>query len=237
MSILSDIKILEKIYDKELVIEPFIYDHIQPASIDLTLSDKLKIPKSDVKDCISVFDKKAIENIYEEASLIEYVLEPNDFVIGQIKEKITIPKNCNGHIQNRNSMIRAGIDVGLSSYINPGYSGQLPIVIKNIGKFSIVLTPGMRICQLVIHEVKPDPAHDYSSKRDAKYHGEKDITLPQMHQEKEFIDFLKEKGISSIGANDYKSLSEFFENRLKQKAETIMDELTSEQKSRLGLNQ
>lgn len=236
MSILSDIKILEKIYDKELIIDPFIYDHIQPASIDLTLSDKLKIPKADINKPISVFDKNAIESIYEEANLTEYVLAPNDFVIGQIKEKITIPKNCNGHIQNRNSLIRAGIDVGLSSYINPGYSGQLPIVIKNIGKFSIVLTPGMRICQLVIQEVKPDPAHDYSSKRDAKYHDEKDITLPKMHQENEFLDFLKEKGLTSIGANDYKSLTDFFENRLKQKSETILEELTLEQKSRLGLD-
>ena len=43
MAILSDVKILEKIYDKEIVIEPFVYSHLQPASIDLTLDTYISL--------------------------------------------------------------------------------------------------------------------------------------------------------------------------------------------------
>ena len=45
MGILSDKRIIEKIYDENISIEPFMYDHVQPASIDLTLGSVIKSPK------------------------------------------------------------------------------------------------------------------------------------------------------------------------------------------------
>ena len=44
MGVLSDARIIEKIYDESIIISPFIYDHVQPASVDLTLGKKIKIP-------------------------------------------------------------------------------------------------------------------------------------------------------------------------------------------------
>lgn len=235
MAILSDVKMLEKIYDKELVIDPFVYSHLQPASIDLTLGSNIKVPTKDCKDKINVFDKKNIESNFDSNSFEEYCLEPGDFIIGQIKEVIKIPPDCNGHIQNRNSIIRLGIDVGLSSYINPGYHGQLPVVIKNIGKFRIELTPGMRICQLVIQSVEPKPFHDYSSKSDAKYHGETEITLSKMYEEDEFKDFLRETNGKNLSGITNKELSNFFSKRIHEKSQEFLKNLSIEEKERLGL--
>lgn len=235
MAILSDVKIIEKIYDKELVINPFIYDHVQPSSIDLTLSSEIKKIKTGITETVNVFDKDMIEKIYETSQVEKFVLAPGDFIIGQIRETITIPSDCNGNIQNRNSLIRMGIDVGLSSYINPGYSGKLPIVIKNIGNISIELTSGMRICQLIIQEVSPITSNDYSSKNDAKYHNEKDITLPKMHTDLEFVEFLKSKGASDKFNIKNDELSTFFEKRLKEKSTGRFGDLTNDQKRVLGL--
>lgn len=234
MSILSDIKILEKIYDKSLVIEPFVYSHLQPASIDLTLSNNLQVPVRDCAITINPYDKEKIQSLFKRHTVEDFNLCPGDFVIGQINEKITIPPDCNGHIQNRNSIIRLGIDVGLSSFINPGYSGQLPIVIKNIGNFKIQLTSGMRICQLVIKRVEPMPSHDYSSKSDAKYQNEADITLSKMYQEKEFLEFMKthEKKFSEINNKD---IGDFFTKRILQESKDFFDNLTDIQKTRLGI--
>lgn len=44
MGVLSDARIIEKIYDESIIISPFIYDHVQPASVDLTLGKKLRYP-------------------------------------------------------------------------------------------------------------------------------------------------------------------------------------------------
>jgi deoxycytidine triphosphate deaminase len=120
VSILSDAKIIEKIYDHELIIEPFVLENIQPSSVDLTLSPKIKIPKKYV-GVIDVYREKNLEQYFEEKEINGYVLEPDSFIIGQINETIGFSKNLQGNIQNRNSVIRAGIDVGLSTYITPGY--------------------------------------------------------------------------------------------------------------------
>ena len=48
MSVLSDARILEKIHDKELRIDPFVFDNVQPSSIDLTLDNRIRTPKSGI---------------------------------------------------------------------------------------------------------------------------------------------------------------------------------------------
>ncbi|MDD2587179.1 MAG: dCTP deaminase [Syntrophomonadaceae bacterium] len=231
MSILSDAKIIEKIYDHELIIEPFVLENIQPSSVDLTLSRKIKIPKK-YDGVIDVYKEKNIEQYFEEKEINDYVLEPDTFIIGQINETIGFSKNLQGNIQNRNSVIRAGIDVGLSTFINPGYTGKLPIVIKNIGRLNIQLVAGMRICQLVINEVKPEARQGYHQKGDAKYHLEEDIQLSKIYLDKEFTEFLSTKGKEKFNIDE---LSTYLLDRLEKKSIDIRRELTDEQKREVGL--
>ncbi|MFZ2377600.1 MAG: dCTP deaminase [Methanothrix sp.] len=232
MSVLSDARILEKIHDKELRIDPFVFDNVQPSSIDLTLDNRIRTPKSGIT--LNAFDAD-IEECFEEKILDEYVLKPGDFIIGQIKETIGLSKRMTGLIQNRNSLIRLGINVGLSSYINPGYFGQLPIVIHNLGSFSVDLIPGMRICQLIIFDVRPDPERDYSQRKDAKYLGESDVGLSKLYMDVEFEEYLKEYNKKSTKEIDKKELIEFLEQRIKEKATDALKGLTDEEKQKIGL--
>jgi len=232
MSVLSDVRLLEKIYDRDLKIEPFVIDNIQPSSIDLTLDNRIRTPKSGIK--INAFDAD-IKDCFEERILDEYVLKPGDFIIGQIKETIGLSKRMTGLIQNRNSLIRLGINVGLSSYINPGYFGQLPIVIHNLGSFSVDLVPGMRICQLVVYDVEPDPERDYSQRKDAKYLGESDVGLSKLYLDVEVSEYLREYNKRSTKEIDKKELMDFLERRINEKATNILEGLTEEEKKKIGL--
>lgn len=233
MSILSDIGILEKLYDKEITLTPLLYDHIQPSSVDLTLDEKIKVPK-DFPEKLHIYDTK-IEEVFEDASLCKYELKPGAFVIGQIKETISLSKRYAGNIQNRRSVVQLGINVNLLTYINPGYSGKLPIVIKNTGKFIIELVPGMRICQLVIYDVTPESRLDYSIKEDAKYHKETEISLPKLHKDKEFKEYLESKNKKPGDKIDRSELMLFFEKRLQDKSVNTLDELTTDERKELGL--
>ena len=232
MSVLSDVRLLERIYDKELKIEPFVFDHVQPSSIDLTLDNRIRTPKSGIE--ISAFDAD-IKECFEEKILDEYVLKPGDFIVGQVKETIGLSKKMTGLIQNRNSLIRLGINVGLSSYINPGYYGQLPIVIHNLGNFSVDLVPGMRICQLIIFDVTPDPERDYSQRKDAKYLGESDVGLSKLYMDVEVGEYLQEYNKKSTKEIDKKELIDFLERRIKEKSTNILEGLTDEEKQKIGL--
>lgn len=232
MSVLSDVRLLEKIYDRELKIEPFVIDNIQPSSIDLTLDNRIRTPKSGIK--INAFDAD-IKDCFEERILDEYVLKPGDFIIGQIKETIGLSKRMTGLIQNRNSLIRLGINVGLSSYINPGYFGQLPIVIHNLGSFSVDLVPGMRICQLVVYDVEPDPERDYSQRKDAKYLGESDVGLSKLYLDVEVSEYLLKYNKRSTKEIDKKELMDFLERRINEKATNILEGMTEEEKKKIGL--
>jgi dCTP deaminase len=235
MGVLSDVRILERIYDKKLTINPFIYDHIQPSSIDLTLDNKIQIPKSGLDSNINVYDQD-IKDYFEERTFDQHILlEPGDFIIGEVRETIGLYRDMVGNIQNRNSLIRLGINVGLSTYINPGYHGKLPIVINNLGKFNVNLVPGMRICQLVISDVEPEPERDYSQQNDAKYIGEKGKGLSKLYLDKEFEEFLKIHNKTKIVEADSADLIKFLENRLESRSVDITIELSNEEKRKLGL--
>lgn len=230
MSTLSDVRIIEKIYDHDIKIDPLILEHIQPSSIDLTLSKTIKVPI----DTELVFDvtHDTIDYYFKEINVNEFVLEPNSFIIGQINETIGFSKNLHASIQNRNSLIRKGIHVGLSTYINPGYEGKLPIVIKNIGTFRFKLTAGMRICQLVITDVKPKAAVGYNEKHDVKYHKETDIKAHRTSHDKEITEFLKSKAGDTFSN---KELSDFLFDRINKASKDISLDLTEEEKKLLGL--
>lgn len=232
MSILSDAKILEQIYDKKLEIKPFLYKNVQPSSIDLTLDSKIMVQQK--KETINVFDKKA-ESSFKECTLDTYELKPSEFILAQIKETLSLPNKLMGNIQNRNSLARLGINVGLSSYINPGYRGKLTIAIQNIGISSVELVPGMRICQLILSEVKPASNIDYSKRKDAKYHNEKNVTLSKLYEDLEFEEYRKSYKKSHEEKIDKSKLIKFFEKRIKANQINIEKDLSPEHKQKLGL--
>lgn len=231
MAILSDSRILEKVYSKSLQIEPLLVENIQPSSIDLTLGDTIEVPKQGLCISPSCTNIAEMRDFFETVPLnSDFVLSPGEFVLAQVGETISLSSEMVGNIQNRNSLIRCGINVGLSSYINPGYKGKLPIAIHNVGKFDFKLTPGMRICQLVIAETH-GVNKDYSDREEAKYHEEETITLSKISEDKEFKEYIKKYG----KINDSAHLANFLRERIEEKSKDFFEQLTLEQKKQLGL--
>lgn len=230
MAVLSDVRILEKIFDNEFGIHPLSVDNIQASSIDLTLDRKIRRQKEGTK--INAFEQSA--DYFEEFELDKYTLEPGEFILGQIREIISIPSSLCGMIQNRNSVIRLGLNVGLSTYINPGYSGQLPIAIHNAGAFAIDLTPGMRICQLVLYDVSPVPERDYSQRHDSKYMHERDVQTSKLHLDQEFTEYLRTYNPPRKYINRTE-LQSFFESRFEEKAKAFIEQLSPDERLSIGL--
>ena len=225
MAVLSDGRLIEFIAAKRLKIDPFILGNVQPASIDLRLDAMIKTFKAGCSLTPEENNEDSFVSINIEE---EYWLRPGEMILGQILEEIAIPRECNAHIHNRSSLARLGLDVGSASYINPGYAGHLPVVIKNGGPLPVKLVSGLRICQMELVDVEPTPVRDYSQRKDTKYFGEVNSLVSKIHLDTEIQDFHRERA-----GNE--TLSNFLSREIKRRGKKIVDEMPEDLKKDLGL--
>lgn len=227
MAVLSDVRILEQLYEENISVDPFIYDNIQPASLDLTLGETIKTLGK--KAAIRAYGNN--NDMYVEKKFDTYQMEPGELILASVREKITISSQFAARIENRSSLARLGIDVSTGNFINPGYSGNMTIVIKNNNTVPVEICKGMRICQLVIEDVGPTPSFAYGTKSDAKYQGEKGVATSLLFKDKEYQEYL-----ASNSTEERSGIGDFLIKRLQNKERSVRDILTKEQRERLGLD-
>jgi len=187
MNVLND-KIIKQLIQKgEQVVHPFEEDNLQPASIDLRLG--------------STYYKYNLDNHYILGEVIDtekveknkfktLLLKSNEAAFIGIHEKITIPKNAIGIIFPRSSITRLGIQI-ITTYMNPGYSGYMPLTIINHTDLPITLKPGYRVAQLILLALNSLPEKQYKDSDDTKYYNE-DVEYSKLHTDKELKQMLDE---------------------------------------------
>lgn len=142
MSILSDRGIMAA-YGHELMIEPFSYSRLQPASVDLRLGTVLLDPV----DGTQYFGPRD--------------LEPGGFVLGSTVETITL-RGVAARFEGKSSLGRIGLLAHVSAgFIDPGFSGQLTVEIVNLSRAPITLRSGMPIGQVCFYRLDQPPGRMY----------------------------------------------------------------------------
>ena len=142
-------------------------EQIQPCSIDLRLSNIFWEPIGNRS--INLLRTKLLEleprYFWRKRKLAEgesFTLKSGDIAFGRVYEKFTVPNNCAGKIEGRSSYARMGLGVHLSTgFINPGYRGHMPLQLVNHGPRSIVLSPYLPICQLMLIQLSGVPDRLY----------------------------------------------------------------------------
>lgn len=132
-----------------IVIEPSVpEDHIQVASIDLTLSDAFRVFKR-LDTVVDVQESVDYKMITEEVKKDVLLLSPGETVLGVTREKITLPGNICGWLEGRSRFARLGLLIHISAgLIQPGVSNHQVLEITNLGPSVLALHAGERICQL-----------------------------------------------------------------------------------------
>jgi len=158
--ILSDVDIRQRIEKGEIVIDPLDDPdlQIQPASVDLRLGEEfLEFCRTNIP-CIHPNSEDEVakyvrETIVKEGE--EFILHPNDFVLGTTKERVEIPPDLIAHVQGRSSLGRLAVVIhATAGVIDPGYRGQITLELSNLGTAPVALTPGMRISQVIFTELE-----------------------------------------------------------------------------------
>lgn len=187
--VLSDRDIKARLKKGDLKVEPVdLSVQLGASSIDLRLGNRFrtfKVSNQSIIDPANFSDKKIAEWQVDGAKIEEYeystllvsdapfVLHPNEFVLAALLERVEIPEDLVGRLEGRSSLGRLGLQVhSTAGVVDAGYKGNLTLELANIGKLPIKLTPGMRICQLVLEKLSSPAEVPYYMKKGAKYQNE-----------------------------------------------------------------
>lgn len=151
--ILAKPEILKQIKSGRIRIEPYDEDAVGPASIDLTLDDSLRIFHTDHHITRGDIDYRTLTKLVDFAD--GYLLKPGELVLGITRERITLPEDLCGWLNSRSRFARIGLMSHIAApFVAPGISNKQVLEIYNAGRNKIELTPGMKICHIVLEECR-----------------------------------------------------------------------------------
>lgn len=162
--VLSSVTIRELLESKRLVIEPLDFAQIQPASIDLRISDEVLILKGEGIE----FGK---EPEYEKVKKDEVVLPPKTHALVRTKEHVELPNDVGGMVKLRSSLSRIGIIFNNAGWVDPGFKGTLTMSVFNSKDVPVKIKSGTRFSQLILMRLDRE-SEGYSG----KYLGQKEVT-------------------------------------------------------------
>lgn len=153
--ILTRNEIIKEIEKGRIKIQPLNRSQIGPASIDLTLYNEFRTFKRRIFP-YKVNEKSNYEALTRKKKARKYIIiQPNEFILGITKEKITLPENICGWLSGRTKFARLGIAVHITAdFIQPGVSNKQVFEIKNVSHVPLKLEVGTRIAQLVLERTE-----------------------------------------------------------------------------------
>ncbi len=172
---LSDREILSAVQEGRIKIIPFSRDNLGPCSVDLTLSSSFKIFRNE-----GLVDSKERESS-ESVEVVEtagrpFTINPGQFALAKTNERIAISKDLAATLEGRSSVARKGIVVHAAGLVNPG-SGlrdPIPLVLEVFCQNTspVKLHPGMRIVQIIFHQLTSETTRGYDEREDSRFVGQ-----------------------------------------------------------------
>ncbi|MEC3884865.1 dCTP deaminase [Halobacillus sp. HZG1] len=177
--ILSRESIQNKVEKEVLGIDPFILDHVQPASVDLTLGRHFMTVDEHSTGQLSFKQKASYRDIYigHNESII---IPPHSFILATTKEWVKLPDDLTAFVEGRSSIGRMGLFVQNAGWVDPGFEGRITLELFNSNRCPIELTEGWRICQLVLAQMDR-----LTNAYQGKYRGQSSTTASAVYRDKE----------------------------------------------------
>ena len=126
------------------MMQPFNKECVQPCSYDVHLGENalLETESGFQSICLAKYTKAD-----------PFWLYPNEFLLGETQEYVSLPHNVEAHLHLVSSRAREGLNHSLAGLVDCGWRGVLTLEVKNILQYGrIGLYPGQRIAQLTFFE-------------------------------------------------------------------------------------
>jgi dCTP deaminase len=95
-----------------------------------------------------------------------FTLHPRSFVLASTLEWIRLPSSLAATVEGRSSLGRSGLSIATATTVHPHFTGCLTLELSNMGEVPLQISPGMLVCQLVVHRLSgaaPRPTHSSHS--------------------------------------------------------------------------
>lgn len=151
------------------MVTPFELELVNPASLDVRLGGTLLI-ESALSDVMVPYP------LHQHTEAVPYLLVPGQFVLAQTVETFNLPTNIAAQFMLKSSRARSGLQHLMAGYCDPGWSGSvLTLELHNSRQLHpVALWPGMKIGQMVFHQMAQTPLRDY--RKTGRYNGDQQVT-------------------------------------------------------------
>lgn len=156
---------------------------IQPASIDLHLSDETPItigrapamygrrdampsiinPTRDVNE--RIMPLRPARDPQDPRQVQGWTLPVQGFALASTSERVRIGQNHVARLEGKSSLARLGLMVHITAgFFDPGFEGYPTLELYNCTQYDFLLIPGMPICQMAFEPLSSPCAVPYSGK-------------------------------------------------------------------------
>lgn len=169
---------------KNGMVTPFDESKVQPNSIDIHWSGKIRLPRPewvtmDKGELLTIamelstnpqmWHELKIKMWGEVQELERFVLMPGAFVLMDTLETVKLPKNIMCNYWLNSSFARFGGNHNLAGLGDAGFSGTYTLEVFNVALWPILIEKGGRIGQLVFQKIKKGGK---SYKETGRYNGQ-----------------------------------------------------------------
>lgn len=158
--IISDNTLKEYIKKDIISIKPLDDIQIQPASIDLRLSEHFMKVDEENTEYLSL-DKEAS---YKHFNQNDIMVPPHSFMLASTIEYIKLPSNITAFVEGRSSIGRMGLFIENAGWVDAGFEGTITLEIYNANRLPIKISAKKRICQLVFSLLDDEAKKPYCGK-------------------------------------------------------------------------
>ena len=144
-------------------IEPFNPACINPASVDLRLGNKIRVPCWYWRPVLwRLAYKLNLPRWTRSRQFSTHLLSPGSFVLCHSLEVTIIPNDCLALLFCKSSVGRIGLEHLHAGLGDCGFSGQWSWELQNVGPWPVELVAGERLMQLVLARLVGIPKVLYS---------------------------------------------------------------------------
>ena len=157
-------------------VTPYVPAHVNPASIDLCWSGKVRRSKHTATMTVSFDDlANTPENKARRDELLDqmftpeedhasYVFHPGNFHLVSTVEYVKIPRNAAGLIASKSRTARIAVEQMHAGYFDPGFEGVAVLELVLFSPWRVRVNRGDRIVQMYMVGMAAEPLNDYSVK-------------------------------------------------------------------------
>ena len=175
VGVLADWQIRSRCEGDSPMVEPFVLDLLNPASLDVVLGPYIMVEDPSNFDLVRV-------DISEHTEENPWQLDPGEFVLGETRETFNLPNTISAQFVLKSSRARAGYDHALAGWADPGWAGsKLTVELKNNRRYHpLPLYPGLKIGQMVFHWMDETPVLSYPDQRGGAHYMNHQTVMPDI---------------------------------------------------------